>query len=107
MLFFNKILHNISTREGEMKPVLQVALDFVNLKRALKVAQQAVPAGVDWLEVGTPLIKSEGVESIRVLRKNFPHIPLVADLKIMDVGRVEAEIAFKAGADMVCVMGCL
>ena len=88
-----------------MEPVLQVALDFVNLKRALKVAEAAVAAGADWLEVGTPLIKSEGVESIRTLRKNFPHIPLVADLKIMDVGRIESEIAFKAGADMVCVMG--
>jgi len=89
----------------KMKPVLQVALDFVNLKRALKVAQAAVAGGADWLEAGTPLIKSEGIESIRVLRKSFPHLPIVADLKIMDVGRIEAELAFKAGADMVCVMG--
>ncbi|MBE0478483.1 orotidine 5'-phosphate decarboxylase [Candidatus Aerophobetes bacterium] len=88
-----------------MEPVLQVALDFVNLKRALGVAKQVVTAGADWLEAGTPLIKSEGIESIRLLRKNFPQIVLVADLKIMDVGRIEAEIAFKAGADMVCVMG--
>jgi len=88
-----------------MKPVLQVALDFVNLKRALKVARQAVEGGADWLEAGTPLIKSEGMECIRILRKNFPQIPIVADLKIMDVGRIETELAFKAGADMVCVMG--
>lgn len=89
----------------KMKPILQVALDFVNLKRALKVAQAAVAGGADWLEAGTPLIKSEGMESIRILRKNFPNFPIVADLKIMDVGRVEAELAFKAGADIVCVMG--
>lgn len=88
-----------------MKPVLQVALDFVNLKRALGVAKQVVDAGADWLEAGTPLIKSEGIEVIRTLRKNFPRLPLIADLKIMDVGKVEAEMAFKAGADMVCVMG--
>lgn len=88
-----------------MGPFLQVALDFVNLKRALKVAEAVVKAGADWLEVGTPLVKSEGVESIRILRKNFPHVTLVADFKIMDVGRIESEIAFKAGADIVCVMG--
>jgi len=88
-----------------MGPFLQVALDFVNLKRALKVAQEAVKAGADWLEVGTPLVKSEGMESIRTLRKAFPDITIVADLKIMDVGRIESEIAFKAGADIVCVMG--
>jgi len=88
-----------------MKPVLQVALDFINLKRALKVASLAVEGGADWLEAGTPLIKSEGVESIRLLRKNFPSVTIVADLKIMDAGRIEAEIAFKAGADVVCVMG--
>jgi len=88
-----------------MKPILQVALDFINLKRALKVAKQAVAGGADWLEAGTPLIKSEGLESIRALRNNFPDHSLIADLKIMDVGRIEAEIAFKAGADMVCVMG--
>lgn len=88
-----------------MKPVLQVALDFANLKRALGVAKQAVAAGAEWLEAGTPLIKSEGMESIRALRKSYPHISLVADLKVMDVGRIEAEMAFKAGADIVCVMG--
>ncbi|MBC7189978.1 orotidine 5'-phosphate decarboxylase [Candidatus Aerophobetes bacterium] len=77
----------------------------MNLSRALNVAKKVVEAGADWLEAGTPLIKSEGMQSIRVLRKNFPHTPIVADLKIMDVGRIEAEIAFKAGADVVCVMG--
>lgn len=88
-----------------MEPVLQVALDFINLKRALGVANKVAAAGADWLEAGTPLIKSEGLESIRALRKNFPHHTLVADLKVMDVGRIEAEMAFKAGADIVCVMG--
>lgn len=38
-----------------MKPVLQLALDFVDLKRALKVAREAVAGGMDWLEAGTPL----------------------------------------------------
>lgn len=88
-----------------MKPVLQVALDFVNLSRALKCAEEAVAGGVDWLEAGTPLIKSEGLNALRKLREKFPGKTIVADMKIMDAGRVEVEIAAKAGADIVCVLG--
>ncbi len=87
-----------------MKPVLQVALDFLNLNRALKVAEEAVRGGVDWVEAGTPLIKSEGLDAIRQLRKKFPKVTIVADMKTMDVGRIETEAAAKAGADIVCVL---
>ena len=87
-----------------MKPVLQLALDFLNLKRALKVAEEAVKGGVDWLEAGTPLIKSEGLDAIRELRKRFPKATIVADMKTMDVGRIETEMAAKAGANIVCVL---
>ncbi|HAX62233.1 MAG TPA: bifunctional hexulose-6-phosphate synthase/ribonuclease regulator [Elusimicrobia bacterium] len=88
-----------------MKPILQVALDFVDLKRALKLADEAVAGGCDWLEAGTPLIKSEGLNCIRELRRKFPHIKIVADMKTADVGRVEVEIAAKAGANVVSVLG--
>jgi len=88
-----------------MKPILQVALDFVDLKRALKLAEEAVAGGADWLEAGTPLIKSEGLNCIRELRKKFPNIKIVADMKTADVGRVEVEIAAKAGANVVSVLG--
>ena len=88
-----------------MGPILQLALDFLNLKRALKVAKEAVKAGVDWLEVGTPLIKSEGLEALRVLRKEFSQITLIADTKTIDVGRIEVEACAKAGANIVCVLG--
>lgn len=88
-----------------MKPVLQVALDFVNLPRALKCAEEAVKGGADWVEAGTPLIKSEGLDALRKLRKRFPGKIIVADMKIMDAGRVEVEIAAKAGANVVCVLG--
>ena len=86
-------------------PILQIALDFINLRRAVNVAQEAVTAGVDWIEVGTPLIKSEGLNAVRVLRKEFPSITLVADMKTMDAGRIEVESAAKAGADISVVMG--
>ena len=86
-------------------PILQVALDFINLRRAINVAREAVDAGVDWIEAGTPLIKSEGLDSIRALRKEFPTATIVADMKTMDAGRVEMETAAKAGADIAVVMG--
>ncbi|HLB69101.1 MAG TPA: 3-hexulose-6-phosphate synthase, partial [Thermoplasmata archaeon] len=88
-----------------MEPVLEVALDFMHAKRALQAAKEAVAGGADWIEAGTPLIKSEGVEVIRQLRKTFPDKVIVADLKTMDTGAFEIEIAAKAGADVVTVMG--
>ena len=88
-----------------MKPVLQLALDFVDLRRAVKSAQAGVAGGVDWLEVGTPLIKSEGLQAVRELRSLFPHLAIVADMKIMDAGRIEVETAAKAGANIVDVLG--
>ncbi len=88
-----------------MKPVLQLALDFVDLKRAVKNAEAAVEGGADWLEAGTPLIKSEGLDAIRELRRLFPRATIVADMKIMDAGRIEVETAAKAGANIVDVLG--
>ncbi len=88
-----------------MEPILQLALDFVDLKRALKVAHEAVSGGVDWLEAGTPLIKSEGLDAIRALRREFPGKTIVADMKVMDAGRTEVECAAKAGANIVDVLG--
>jgi 3-hexulose-6-phosphate synthase/6-phospho-3-hexuloisomerase len=88
-----------------MEPVLQVALDFLELSRALKAAREAWKGGATWIEAGTPLIKSEGLEAIRALRREFPKAYLVADLKTLDAGRTEFEAAAKAGANCatVCV----
>ena len=88
-----------------MKPILQVALDFIDLPRALKLAGEALEGGADWIEAGTPLIKSSGLDAVRELRKKFPGVTLVADMKTMDVGRIEVESATKAGADVVVVLG--
>ena len=83
---------------------LQVALDFINLSRAMKAAEEAVAGGADILEVGTPLIKSDGLEAVRRLRSRYPGIEIVADMKTMDGGRTETEIASKAGASWIFVM---
>jgi 3-hexulose-6-phosphate synthase / 6-phospho-3-hexuloisomerase len=87
------------------RPVLQVALDFENLSRALAAAREAVEGGADWVEAGTPLIKSEGLEAVRELKKAFPDRRVVADMKVMDTGAFEVELAAKAGADLVTVLG--
>ena len=86
-------------------PVLQVALDFENLSRALPAAREAIRGGADWVEAGTPLIKSEGLDAVRQLKKEFPGHRIVADMKVMDTGAFEVEIAAKAGADLVTVLG--
>jgi 3-hexulose-6-phosphate synthase len=61
-------------------------------------------AGVDWLEAGTPLIIAHGMHGVRALRERFPKTPIVADLKTMDGGYLEAEVMAKAGATHVVVM---
>jgi 3-hexulose-6-phosphate synthase/6-phospho-3-hexuloisomerase len=86
-------------------PILQLALDFANLAQALRMAEEAVEGGAQWLEAGTPLIKSEGLNAVRALREKFPHHTIVADMKTMDAGREEVEMAAKAGANVVAVLG--
>jgi 3-hexulose-6-phosphate synthase/6-phospho-3-hexuloisomerase len=85
-------------------PIVQVSLDLIDIKEALDIARIAVEAGVDWLEAGTPLILAEGLRGVRALRAAFPQQPIVADLKTMDGGYLEAEMMVKAGATHVVVM---
>jgi 3-hexulose-6-phosphate synthase/6-phospho-3-hexuloisomerase len=68
------------------------------------MARGAVRAGVDWLEAGTPLILAEGLLAVREIHREFPSHPIVADLKTMDGGGLEAEMMFDAGATFVVVM---
>ena len=87
-----------------MKPIVQISLDLTNIDEALETAAMALRAGVDWLEAGTPLILAEGLHGVKKLREAFPLIPIVADLKTMDGGYLEAEMMAKAGATHVVVM---
>jgi 3-hexulose-6-phosphate synthase len=87
-----------------MRPIVQISLDLTNIDEALNTARMALRAGVDWLEAGTPLILAEGLHGIRALRREFPDTPIVADLKTMDGGYLEAEMMAGAGATHVVVM---
>src|ERR1700727_2506893 len=87
-----------------MKPIVQISLDLTNIDEALETAAMAMRAGVDWLEAGTPLLLAEGVHGVKKLRQAFPGTPIVADLKTMDGGYLEAEMMAGAGATHVVVM---
>ena len=86
-------------------PILQVALDILELDRAIQIAREAVEGGIDWIETGTPLIKSEGMNAVRALKDNFPGHTILADMKTMDTGALEVEMAVKSGADIVILLG--
>jgi len=82
---------------------LQVALDFTNLNTAIRIAED-VNKYIDIIEVGTPLIKSEGIKTVKIIKKRFPNKEVVADMKIMDTGYMEARLAFENLADYVTVL---
>ncbi|MEM8734738.1 MAG: orotidine 5'-phosphate decarboxylase / HUMPS family protein [Planctomycetota bacterium] len=87
-----------------MKPIVQISLDVTTIDEAVETAKLALDSGVDWLEAGTPLLLAEGLNAVRALRDHFPDTPIVADLKTMDGGYLEAEMMAKAGANYVVVM---
>ena len=87
-----------------MALALQLALDFTDMHRALGVAREAAKH-CDWLEIGTPLLKAEGLDSVRRLHEAFPGHKIVCDTKTMDAGRIEMECAAKAGATFATVLG--
>jgi 3-hexulose-6-phosphate synthase len=87
-----------------VKPIVQISLDLIDVQESLKTAELAIRAGVDWLEAGTPLILAHGMHGVRALRDSWPEVPIVADLKTMDGGWLEAEVMAKAGATHVVVM---
>jgi 3-hexulose-6-phosphate synthase len=97
------VFHNAS-RDQLMKPIVQISLDLLSIDESLATAEMALRAGVDWLEAGTPLIIAHGMHGVRALRDRFPKTPIVADLKTMDGGYLEAEVMAKAGATHVVVM---
>jgi len=86
-------------------PYLQIALDIPNLERIKKVVEQLPESDRLILEVGTPLIKAEGVKAVSSLRKLAPSAFIIADLKTMDIGQVEVDLAFDETADAVVVSG--
>jgi 3-hexulose-6-phosphate synthase / 6-phospho-3-hexuloisomerase len=103
-----------TTKAVQNLPPMQVALDLLDLPRAIKIAEEAVKGILSvakgdksraWIEAGTPLIKSEGMNAVRELHNRFPGHTIVADMKTMDAGATEIEMAAKAGANVVFILG--
>lgn len=83
---------------------LQVAMDSLTIEDALELAAK-VAEHVDIIELGTPLIKAAGLSAVTAVKNAHPDKIIFADMKTMDAGELEADIAFKAGADLVSVLG--
>ena len=84
-------------------PLLQLALDTTDIQTALRIAESVHPH-YDIVEIGTPLIVEEGLHALEAIKRKFPDKQYLADLKVMDAGRLEAESAFRRGADIVTVL---
>ena len=83
---------------------LQLALDMLSTKEAVDLVKETEEY-IDIIEIGTPLIKHEGIELIKIMKQKFPRKILLVDLKTMDVGEYESDFCFEAGADIVTVLG--
>ncbi|MCZ8515637.1 3-hexulose-6-phosphate synthase [Paenibacillus filicis] len=83
---------------------LQLALDLVNIPEAKAVVKE-VEAYIDIVEIGTPVVINEGLHAVKAMKEAFPHLKVLADLKIMDAGGYEVMKASEAGADIITVLG--
>ncbi|GGF39032.1 3-hexulose-6-phosphate synthase [Echinicola rosea] len=83
---------------------LQVAIDLLKTEDAIALATKVAPF-IDIIELGTPLIKSEGLSVITAMKEAFPDKKVFADFKTADAGALEAEMAFQAGADYITILG--
>ncbi len=93
-----------AAHRGNPSMKLQLSLDLVGTDEAPGILGE-VGDLIDIAEVGTPTIIRDGMHTVRELRRVFPTIVLLADLKIMDAGEHEATLAFEAGADIATVLG--
>ncbi|BDC19111.1 orotidine 5'-phosphate decarboxylase / HUMPS family protein [Acidianus sp. HS-5] len=98
----DEIIEKISNKKN-----LQVALDFISLDDAMRVAKMAIEGGVDIVEVGTPLVKAEGIRGMKQLRELAKNKILLADTKTADAGDVEVELAKQGNADIMTVLGIM
>ena len=86
-------------------PYLQISLDAPTLEGAKKVIAQIPGSDRIIIEAGTPLIKRYGTRVMRDLREVTKDAFILADLKTLDVGKVEVDIAYEDTADAVVAAG--
>ena len=86
-------------------PYLQVALDLISMDAVEHVINSLPKRERIILEAGTPLVKKFGTDVIGKIRELAPDAFIIADLKTLDVGRVEVKIAADETADAVAISG--
>ena len=86
-------------------PYLQVAIDIPDIEFVKKVLKQLPQSDHLILEAGTPLIKRYGLNVIEQMREARPNAFIVADLKTLDTGNLEARMVADATADAVVISG--
>ena len=80
----------------------QISVDVATLEQGLVVAGAALAGGVNIVEMGTPLLKNQGVSNVvPAFRKQFPEALLLADMKTMDGGAFEARAVFAGGGNII------
>ena len=80
-------------------PYIQVAMDHPDIAHHIKVLSQLPKSDRIILEIGTPFLKRYGMEAIKEIRKHAQQKFIVADLKTLDVGKLEVDFVFDATAD--------
>jgi 3-hexulose-6-phosphate synthase len=86
-------------------PVIQIALDYPTIEEAIAMAKIGIQAGVDWLEVGTPLIVAQGAGTIGQLKRAYPDHPVLGDYKTMDSGGKNNLLTHKQGGQVMTICG--
>jgi len=84
--------------------VIQLALDRLTREKCFEIAEQTSDS-IDWIEIGTGVIKEYGVGIIQEMKTRFPDKIILSDMKTCDAGKHEALQAFDNGADVTTVMG--
>ncbi|GIP19136.1 3-hexulose-6-phosphate synthase [Paenibacillus montaniterrae] len=83
---------------------LQLALDLVDIPQAKQVIKEVEPY-IDIVEIGTPVVINEGLHAVKAVKDAFPHLKVLADLKVMDAAGYEVMKASEAGADIITILG--
>ena len=86
-------------------PHIQIAIDTPDVGHMIDVISALPEDDRIILEAGTPLIKRYGIDIINAIKVNMPNTPIVADLKTLDTGALEVQIASEGGADAIVVSG--
>jgi 3-hexulose-6-phosphate synthase/6-phospho-3-hexuloisomerase len=89
--------------EGRDAPKVQLCVDVRSLAEAIEVGRMGLRAGVDWLELGTPLISWVGLNTLGAFAAAFPDTVKFVDAKVMDASAPYVATAAQLGMQMVCL----